>query len=63
MRTFLRALCWVGLAFSIFLIGAGIYAHFTMEPLMRIFFVFIPVGGGLLIGLWCLGYLITGKWQ
>jgi len=59
----MRTLCWIGLVFSLVLIGLGIWMHFTIEPLMRIFFVGIPVVGGLLIGFWCLGYLITGKWH
>ena len=58
MKSLTRALCWTGLAASVFLIGLGVWCHFNLNAIIRIPFVFMSVGGGLMIGLYSLGYLL-----
>ena len=57
-KSFVRALCWIGLVSSVFLIGLGVWCHFNLDAIIRIPFVFISGGGGLVIGLYNLGYLL-----
>lgn len=54
-------LAWIGVAFSICLLVAAAWFHFTFDPLLRIPFVLFCGGGGLAVGLGCLGYIVTGK--
>ncbi len=56
--TFIRALSWIGLVSSVFLIGLGVLCHFNFDAIIRIPFVLVSVGGGLMIGLYSLGYLL-----
>ncbi len=58
MKSLTRALCWTGLAASVFLIGLGVWCHFNLDAIIRIPFVFMSVGGGLMISLYSLGYLL-----
>lgn len=60
---FLLGVAWVGLAFSLYLIGAAVWYHFNFDPLLRIPFVLFCGGGGLVIGLSSIGYIITGKFS
>ncbi len=60
-RRILLALCWIGLVLSIGMVGAAVWFHFTMDDILRIPFVFITAGAGLMLGVPCLSYLLTGK--
>jgi len=42
----------IGVAVSLALIGFGVWCHFTMDAVIRIPFVFLPVCTGLTIGLY-----------
>ena len=42
----------IGVAVSLALIGFGVWCHFTMDAIMRIPLVFLPVCAGLTIGLY-----------
>lgn len=57
----LRVAAWIGLILSALLIAAALWFHVTADPLLRIPFVLVCGGGGILIGLGCLGYLVTGR--
>jgi len=58
MKSLTRALCWIGLAASVFLIGLGVWCHFNLDAIVRIPFVLMSVGGGLMMGLYSLEYLL-----
>lgn len=60
MKKFLRAFCWLSLGVSIFLVGLGVWLHFNLDPLLRIPFVFATFGGGMMLALSIIGYLIRG---
>ncbi len=57
----MSVVAWIGFAFSLVLIGGAAWFHFSTDPIIRIPFVLFLGGGGLMIGLTSLGYLITGK--
>jgi hypothetical protein len=52
---------WAGVVFSVFLMGAAVWFHFTLDPIMRIPFVVLFGGAGVMIGLTSLGYVIRGN--
>ena len=58
-----RALAWIGVVFGALMLGAGIWAHFTMDPIISLFFVALFGGGGLCLLLAGAGYLVTGRLQ
>ena len=58
-----RILAWIGVVFGAVLVLAGVMAHFTMDPIINLPFVVILGGGGFLIGLPSVGYLVTGRLQ
>ena len=58
-----RALAWTGVVFGALLLGAGIWAHFAIEPIISLFFVALFGGGGLCLLLAGAGYLVTGRLQ
>lgn len=60
-RRILLALCWIGLVLSIGMLGAAVWFHFSMDAIIRIPFVVITAGAGLMLGVPCLSYLLTGK--
>lgn len=62
-RGLLRALAWLGVGVGVLMVGAGVVAHFMMDPIIGLFFVAGLVGGGLMIGLAGAGYLVTGRLQ
>lgn len=57
----LRALCWVGLLLSIVLMAAAVWFHLHLDVIVRIPFVLFSAGGGLMLGVPCANYLVTGK--
>lgn len=56
-----RALAWLGAVSGTLLVAGGVWAHFALGPIVSLPFVAILGGGGLLIGLACVGYLVTGR--
>jgi len=56
-----RGLAWIGLVLAATLLAAAAAFNFTLDPIIRIPFVVIFGGGGLMIGLASLGYLLTGR--
>ena len=63
MKKFIRALSWTGLVVSVVLIGLGVWCHFNFDAIIRIPFVLVSVGGGLMIGLYSLGYLLKREYK
>jgi hypothetical protein len=61
MKKFLDTVCWVGMVLSLALIGLGVWCHFNMDAIVRIPFVFLPVGAGLMIGLYSLERLLRQR--
>lgn len=57
----LRVLSWIGLVLALFLIGAAVWFHYHLDAVIRIPFVFIFGGGGVLLGFSCLIYILKGK--
>jgi hypothetical protein len=60
-RRAMRALCWAGLLLSIVLMAAAVWFHLHLDVIIRIPFVLFSAGGGLMLGLPCAYYLITGR--
>jgi hypothetical protein len=52
MKKLLNIVCWIGMTVSLELISFGVCCHFTIDAIMRIPFVFLPVCAGLTIGLY-----------
>lgn len=57
----MRFASWVGLVLSLFLIYAAVWFHYNLEEIIRIPFVFIFGGGGVMLGLTSFIYLIKGQ--
>src|SRR5258708_25017880 len=51
----------IGMALSLELISFGVCWHFTIDAIMRIPFVFLPVCAGLTIGLCCVEHLLRQR--
>src|SRR5438270_11470595 len=51
----------IGVAVSLALISFGVWCHFTMNAIMRIPLVFLPVCAGLMIGLYCVEHLLRQR--
>ena len=62
-RGALRVLAWLGVLIGALLAAAGVAAHFLFDPLISLPFVVMLGGGGLMVGLACAGYLVTGRLQ
>lgn len=58
-RRVLPVLCGIGLVLSIGMLGAAVWFHFSMDDILRIPFVVITAGAGLMLGVPCLSYLLT----
>jgi hypothetical protein len=58
MKKLLNIVYWIGMAVSLELISFGVCCHFTIDAIMRIPFVFLPVCAGLTIGLCCVEHLL-----
>lgn len=61
MKKLLNIVYWIGMAVSLKPISFGVCCHFTIDAIMRILFVFIPVCAGLTIGLCCVEYLLRQR--
>ena len=59
----LTGVAWVGVISSFFLIGAAVWFHHNLDPIIRIPFVLFCGGGGVMIGLGSLGYIVTARFQ
>jgi len=46
MKKLLNIVYWIGMAVSLELISFGVCCHFTIDAIMRIPFVFLPVSAG-----------------
>ena len=57
----LNIVYWFGMAVSLELISFGVCCHFTIDAIMRIPFVFLPVCAGLTIGLYCVEHLLRQR--
>ena len=56
-----RGLAWIGVAAGVALLAAAVAAHLTMDPIISLWFVAVLGGGGLVITLASVGYLVTGR--
>jgi ABC-type sulfate transport system permease subunit len=61
MKKLLNTVYWIGVAVSLALISFGVWCHFIMDTIVRIPFVFLPVGAGLMIGLYCVEHLLRQR--
>jgi hypothetical protein len=61
MKKLLNIVYWIGMAVSLELISFGVCCHFTIDAIMRIPFVFLPVCAGLTIGLCCVEHLLRQR--
>jgi hypothetical protein len=52
MKKLLNIVYGIGVVVSLALIGFGVWCHFTMDAIIRIPFVFLPICSGLTIGLY-----------
>ena len=61
MRKLLNTVYWIGVAVSLALISFGVWCRFTMDAIVRIPFVFLPVRAGLMIGLYCVEHFLRQR--
>jgi hypothetical protein len=61
MKKFLKTIYWIGVAASLALISFGVWCHFTMDAIVRLPFVFLSVGAGLIIGFYCVEHLLRQR--
>ena len=61
MKKLLNTVYWIGVAVSLALISFGVWCHSTMDAIVRVPFVFLPVGFGLMIGFYCVEHLLRQR--
>ena len=61
MKKLFNLVFGIGVAVSLALISFGVWCHFTMDAIMRIPLVFLPVCAGLMIGLYCVEHLLRQR--
>jgi hypothetical protein len=63
LQRVLTVLAWLGLALSIALLAAALWFHVHLDPIVRLPFVLVCGGGGFMLGMSSVGYLLTGKFH